>query len=219
VSAPITIIALPSSVWLEYWKRIAGGHFSVQTRVRHLSSHAGDPRTAASDTTSAGQTRAGRQKVNESARRRSEDLPAASDATARPAHSLTEKVKGPGRDFGLVFGGRIGRGRVAEGLRSSLWASVLVGRRSIALIRPVFGRAGSAPAVVGVFVGRGERLVCGWARVDDVSKRRCQGLVVCRATLPFEGLGARPGVTLAPAGFSALSLAGLAACQSETIRR
>src|SRR5258708_3273600 len=38
-----------------------------------------------------------------------------------------------------------------------------------------------------------------WARVTDVAKRRRQGLVVCRAALPFEGLfDARPGVALAP---------------------
>ena len=37
------------------------------------------------------------------------------------------------------------------------------------------------------------------ARVTDVAKCRCQGLVVCRAALPFEGLlDACPGVTLAP---------------------
>jgi hypothetical protein len=54
----------------------------------------------------------------------------------------------------------------------------------------------------------------GWARVEDESKCRCQGLVVCRATLPFEGFcDARPGVTLAPAFFF-----GVAACQSRTIR-
>src|ERR1022692_3678575 len=53
-----------------------------------------------------------------------------------------------------------------------------------------------------------------WARVDDESKRRCQGLVVCRATLPFEGFcDARPGVTLAPT----FADAGVAACQSRTI--
>ena len=41
---------------------------------------------------------------------------------------------------------------------------------------------------------------CGWARVTDVAKCRRQGLVVCRAALPFEGLcDARPGVALAPA--------------------
>ena len=41
---------------------------------------------------------------------------------------------------------------------------------------------------------------CGWARVTDVAKRRRQGLVVCRAALPFEGFcDARPGVALAPA--------------------
>jgi hypothetical protein len=65
-------------------------------------------------------------------------------------------------------------------------------------------------------------LGCWWARVDDVSKRRRQGLVVCRATLPFEGhCYARPGVTLAPtfAGGSVdLMVFGLAACQSRTVR-
>ncbi len=54
-----------------------------------------------------------------------------------------------------------------------------------------------------------------WVRVDDESKRRCQGLVVCRATLPFVGFcDARPGVTLAPT----FAAAGLAACQSRTVR-
>jgi hypothetical protein len=51
---------------------------------------------AAGDTTSVGQT-SGRQKVNESARRQPEDLPAEPDAAVRPADSLTEKVKSPGR--------------------------------------------------------------------------------------------------------------------------
>ena len=36
--------------------------------------------------------------------------------------------------------------------------------------------------------------------MTDVAKRRRQGLVVCRAALPLEGLcDARPGVALAPA--------------------
>ncbi len=36
-------------------------------------------------------------------------------------------------------------------------------------------------------------------RVTDVAKRRRQGLVACRAALPFEGLlDARPGVPPAP---------------------
>jgi hypothetical protein len=52
-----------------------------------------------------------------------------------------------------------------------------------------------------------------WARADDVAKRRRQGLVVCRAASPFEGLfDARPGVTLAPA------FAAWLACQSRTVR-
>jgi hypothetical protein len=60
----------------------------------------------------------------------------------------------------------------------------------------------------------GSALGCGWARADDVSKRGRQGLVACRATLPFEGLiYARSAVTLAPT-----SLRGDAAFQSRTIR-
>jgi len=52
-----------------------------------------------------------------------------------------------------------------------------------------------------------------WARVTDVAKRRRQGLVVCRAALPFEGLfDARPSVALAPTLFACT------ACQSRTVR-
>jgi len=51
-----------------------------------------------------------------------------------------------------------------------------------------------------------------WARVTDVAKRRRQGLVVCRAALPFEGLlDARPFVALAP------TFLACAACQSRTV--
>ena len=84
VSAPITIIALALPFG---WSAESGSPADTsqsRPKATHLSSHAGDPRTAAGDTTSAGQTTAGRQKVNESARRRPEDLPAAPDATARP---------------------------------------------------------------------------------------------------------------------------------------
>jgi hypothetical protein len=109
------------------------------------------------------------------------------------------KVKGPGCDFGLGFGGGIGRGWVAEGLRSASVGSVWAGRRSIGVNWAVFGRAGLAPAVGGVSMAAVKGLGCGWARVEDVSKCRRQGFVVCRATVPFEGLGARPAVTLAPA--------------------
>ena len=51
-------------------------------------------------------------------------------------------------------------------------------------------------------------------RVTDVAKRRRQGLVACRAALPFEGLleDARPGVAPAPPF-------GAAARQSATSRR
>jgi hypothetical protein len=47
---------------------------------------------------------AGRQKVNESARRQPEDLPAAPDTTADPRDSRTEKVKLSGA-FGLLVAG------------------------------------------------------------------------------------------------------------------
>ena len=51
-----------------------------------------------------------------------------------------------------------------------------------------------------------------WARVTDVAKRRRQGLVVCRAALPSEGLfDARPFVALAP------TFLACAACQSRTV--
>jgi hypothetical protein len=110
-----------------------------------------------------------------------------------------------------------GMGSVAVGCRRA--ADRFLRRRSgraagrVARLWPVRGRwarrrrlracGRSACSVVG----------CGWARVDDVSKRRRQGLVVCRVTCPFEGLiYARPGVTLAP------TFAGLLACQSRTIR-
>ena len=66
-------------------------------------------------------------------------------------------------------------------------------------------------AVLGRVVGCGERWrrgvapgVLGWddlvvVRVTDVAKCRRQGLVACRAALPFEGLlDARPGVAPAP---------------------
>ena len=142
------------------------------------------------------------------------------------------KVKGPGRDFGTSFGHRIGRGRVSEGRRSASVASVSTERLALAAIRPV--SAGVRPGAVGAGGCRrgsegGERLGCGWARVEDVSKRRRQGLVVCRAMLPFEGLVMRaplsrsrpPSLGAAGLVFSGAAgsvFAGLAACQSETIR-
>jgi hypothetical protein len=61
-----------------------------------------------------------------------------------------------------------------------------------------------------------------WARVTDVAKRRRQGLVVCRAALPFEGLfDACPGVTLAPTSTVVAALARFVwvACQSRTVLR
>src|SRR6516165_652429 len=53
----------------------------------------------------------GRQKVNESARRQPEDLPAASDATARRANSLTKPSRCPGSEWAFARGavGRVDR--------------------------------------------------------------------------------------------------------------
>jgi len=132
------------------------------------------------------------------------------------------KVKGPGRDFGHKFRGRISRGWLSEGRRSLPVASVSAGRWSTGTIRPVFGCAGSAPAAAGVLVvgvfgcslrGGREPMTCRSAGV--------WGSWACRATCPSRALiYARPGVTLAPtsAGPAGLALSGLAACQSETIR-
>ena len=78
--------------------------------------------------------------------------------------------------------------------------------------QPLFGQAGSPPESAGVCQGALRALGFWWARVEDESKSRRQGLVVCRVTLPFEGFcDARPGVTLAPTFF------GAPACQSLTI--
>jgi hypothetical protein len=79
-SAPITITAL-TAVGIAV-DRIAGGHFSVRDENKLLWRHAGDPRTAAGDTTSAGQTSRSTesQSVSPSPAR---GLPAAPDATAR----------------------------------------------------------------------------------------------------------------------------------------
>jgi len=56
-----------------------------------LSSHAGDPRTAAGDTSFAGQAWQSRRNRHESARRQPEDLPLRSDVTAR-ASTLTVTI-------------------------------------------------------------------------------------------------------------------------------
>src|SRR5215217_8261877 len=88
----------------------------------HLSGHAGGPRAATGDTTSVGQTQAGRQKVNESARRQPENQPLASDDTAPTRRTLTvrnSRVVRGAFDANLNdFGRPIGRGSVAEGLRA-----------------------------------------------------------------------------------------------------
>ena len=85
---------------------------------------------------------------------------------------------------------------------------------STGAMRRVFGRAASVPAGCRRVAGAAfvwDRLL--WARVTDVAKRRRQGLVVCRAALPFEGLfDARPGVALAP------TFVAWVACQSRTVR-
>src|SRR5437879_2585871 len=64
-------------------KRISGGHSSLGADATLLSSHAGGPRTAAGDTSFAGQTWQSRRDRHGPARRRPEDLPAGSDITSR----------------------------------------------------------------------------------------------------------------------------------------
>ena len=113
------------------------------------------------------------------------------------------KIKGLGLGFGRILRGVrqwIGRGCSSGGGQIGSVASVWARGGSTGAMRRVFGRAASVPAgcrrVAGA-AGVWDRLL--WARVTDVAKRRRQGLVVCRAALPFEGLfDARPGVTLAP---------------------
>ena len=126
------------------------------------------------------------------------------------------KVKGSGLGsdgFWADFGHRIGRGARSEGRRSAPVGPFSAERWWTVGICLGCERVGSAPATAGVPGDGLERaLGCWWARADDVAKRRRQGLVACRAALPFEGLDARPGVTLAPTFFAAV------ACQSRTIR-
>ena len=76
-------------------KRTSGGQTSVGADAKLLSSHAGDPRAATGDTTDTSHTGrhipAGGQPVMESARRRSEDLPARSDVTGPQPETLTQR--------------------------------------------------------------------------------------------------------------------------------
>jgi hypothetical protein len=124
-----------------------------------------------------------------------------------------DAISGSISGVGSVAGGS----RRAEiGLYGLGFGRAAVDRRVAARFRPRSVGAG-AGGVSGAAV---KGLGCGWARVEDVSKRRCQGLVVCRATLPVEGLDARPAVTLAPTSLdpAGLVLGGRAARQSATIR-
>ena len=91
-------------------------------------------------------------------------------------------------------------------------ASFLAGAGGRREFDPLFGRRGDRRSRPARCRGAFGALGFWWARVEDESKSRRQGLVVCRVTLPFEGFcDARPGVTLAPTFF------GAAACQSRTV--
>ena len=129
------------------------------------------------------------------------------------SHGTTDESQGRGRRF---LDGFRPSDRSGCGLGGPQIDSDGVGFVCAAVGRPVrapFWRATSTPTAC-----RCDRrwawraLGCRRARADDVSKRRRQGRVACRATSPFEGVDARPGVTLAP------TFAGAAACQSRTIR-
>src|SRR5271154_5155100 len=93
-------------------------------------------------------------------------------------------------------------------------------RRAVHLVCTSFLSCRGARCGAGGRVDRRVALSASWwddsvvVRVTDVAKRRRQGLVACRAALPFEGLleDARPGVAPAPPF-------GAAACQSATSRR
>jgi hypothetical protein len=102
------------------------------------------------------------------------------------------KSRARNRFFGASFRGHIGRGWLAEGRRSSPVASVFAGGGRRARFGRFLGRRGRGRRSPASWWWAGWALGCGWARVDDVSKRRRQGLVVCRATLPFEGLLCAP---------------------------
>ena len=79
------------------------------------------------------------------------------------------KVKGLVVTF---LGGVIGRGGIAQGVRSPLVGSIWVGLSLDRVFCAVFGRPGSLWSC-----RRGRRwLVCWWARVTGVAKRRRQEL-------------------------------------------
>src|SRR5215203_7449336 len=80
-----------STWWTPRRTRLAAGAATL------LSSHAGHPEPATSDTAKGGQTRTGRQPERESARRRSGTIPTASDITDTADHNSK-----PERDSALV---------------------------------------------------------------------------------------------------------------------
>jgi hypothetical protein len=147
----------------------------------------------------------------------------------RPHWTTDENQGWPSRlssGFCGDFGRWIGRGSLVEGLRSASVRPVGRRRPRSGVIWAGFARAWSPSG--GRRRGRGARLSCG--REPRTSQRAgVWSSRACRATLPFEGLiYARSAVTLAPtslgaagvvfSGAAGLVLAGLAACQSETIR-
>ena len=64
-------------------KRISGGQLSRKAKATLLSSHAGDPRTAAGDTSFTGQAKAVDTAVESQPAAKPEDLPNGSDVTAQ----------------------------------------------------------------------------------------------------------------------------------------
>jgi len=125
------------------------------------------------------------------------------------------KVKGPGTNFWVDFARRIGRGRCSEAADRLLWRWFRLGDGRSAQIRLFRGHAPSPSAAAGGWRSICWVVGCGWARVDDVSKRRRLGARGLPRDVALRGpCYARPGVTLAPA----LPVRGAVACQSETIR-
>ena len=102
--------------------RIAGGHISVGAQATLLSGHAGDPRAAAGDTTSVGQTTRSTesQRVSPSPARGptgrvGRHRPTPGTLALRKSRVVGGAFDGICRDFGRG----IGRGSVGEGLRSA----------------------------------------------------------------------------------------------------
>jgi hypothetical protein len=86
-------------------KRISGGQLSREAKATLLSSHAGDPRTAAGDKTFVGQTKAADAVVKSQPAASPKDLPVGSDVTAQTAEDFDSESS-------LLFASGVGASRL-----------------------------------------------------------------------------------------------------------